>query len=417
MKLTAFGEKFGGRSGIGELMDDLGQALRENPDMIFMGGGNPARIPELEHCFEQKLEALLQSPQSRHQLLGIYQSKQGEKAARQALASYLKRHFGWAVNEHNIAFANGSQNACFILYNLFAGQMADGSQRTLHLPLVPEYLGYRDIGLSRDFFTATKPTIELIDQQQFKYHVDLNALSVGEQCGAISVSRPTNPTANVLSDDEIDALQALCKQRNIPLIVDGAYGLPFPNIVFGQAAPRWDEQTVLMLSLSKLGLPGIRSGIVVASEEIISAFNNANSIVNLASSTIGPALLAELLKDDQIDQLSRTVVQPFYRDRAAATMTLLQAQLAGLPARIHKPEGAIFLWLWLDELPIASYSLYQSLKARGVLVVPGEDFFIGVDPQWHHQRQCLRLSYAADPAVIARGVEIIGEEVRRAYAG
>lgn len=416
MKLTAFGEKFGGRSGIGELMDDLGQALRENPEIIFMGGGNPARIPQLEQRFERELERVLASPDSRHQLLGIYQSKQGEKAARQALASYLKRHFGWAVGEHNIAFANGSQNACFILYNLFAGTMADGSRRTLHLPLVPEYLGYRDIGLSRDFFTATKPTIELLEQHQFKYRVDLERLQIDEQCGAISISRPTNPTANVLSDDEVDALQALAAARDIPLIVDGAYGLPFPNIVFGDAAPRWSEQTILMLSLSKLGLPGIRSGIVVASEEVIHAFNNANSIVNLASSTVGPALLTQLLQDDAIDQLSGEIVQPFYRQRASATQALLDSALAGLPYRIHKPEGAIFLWLWLDQLPISSYQLYQRLKQRGVLVVPGEDFFIGVEPQWQHQRQCLRLSYAAEPAVIARGVEIIGQEVRRAYA-
>lgn len=416
MKLTAFGEKFGGRSGIGELMDDLGQALRENPEIIFMGGGNPARIPELERCFEQQLEGLLHSEQSRHQLLGIYQSKQGEKAARQELASYLKRRFGWQVTEHNIGFANGSQNACFILYNLFAGDMADGSQRTLHLPLVPEYLGYRDIGLNRRFFTATKPSIALLDNQQFKYHVDLGALSIGQQCGAISVSRPTNPTANVLSDDEVDALQALCRTRDIPLIVDGAYGLPFPNIVFGTATPRWDEQTILMLSLSKLGLPGIRAGIVIASEPVIEAFNNANSIVNLASSTVGPALLRQLLQGDLIDKLSSTIVQPFYRDRAAATLALLQRELTGLPCRVHKPEGAIFLWLWCEGLPIDSYQLYQRLKERGVLVVPGEDFFIGVEPDWAHQRQCLRLSYAADPAVIAQGVAIIGQEVRRAYA-
>jgi valine--pyruvate aminotransferase len=55
MKLTAFGEKFGGRSGIGELMDDLGQALRENPEIIFMCGGNPARIPQLEQRLEREL--------------------------------------------------------------------------------------------------------------------------------------------------------------------------------------------------------------------------------------------------------------------------------------------------------------------------------------------------------------------------
>ena len=48
MDLSKFGEKFSGQSGIVELMDDLGTALNENPDMLFMGGGNPGRIPEVE---------------------------------------------------------------------------------------------------------------------------------------------------------------------------------------------------------------------------------------------------------------------------------------------------------------------------------------------------------------------------------
>ena len=43
MKLSAFGDKFSASTGIVELMDDLGTALNENPDMIFMGGGNPGR--------------------------------------------------------------------------------------------------------------------------------------------------------------------------------------------------------------------------------------------------------------------------------------------------------------------------------------------------------------------------------------
>ena len=59
MKLSAFGQKFSGDSGIVELMDDLSTALRDNPDMIFMGGGNPGRVPEVETAFQHRLEAIL----------------------------------------------------------------------------------------------------------------------------------------------------------------------------------------------------------------------------------------------------------------------------------------------------------------------------------------------------------------------
>ena len=55
MELSAFGEKFTRDSGIVSLMDDLGSALLENPDMIMMGGGNPGRLPEAEAVFRRNL--------------------------------------------------------------------------------------------------------------------------------------------------------------------------------------------------------------------------------------------------------------------------------------------------------------------------------------------------------------------------
>ena len=53
MKLSAFGEKYTGRSGIVDLMLDLGEALHTNPDIISMGGGNPSRIPEAEALYRK----------------------------------------------------------------------------------------------------------------------------------------------------------------------------------------------------------------------------------------------------------------------------------------------------------------------------------------------------------------------------
>ena len=151
---------------------------------------------------------------------------------------------------------------------MFAGTMSDGAHNHIHLPLTPEYLGYADIGLSEDFFTATRPTIDLLDDKLFKYRVDFSTLELTAETGAMCVSRPTNPTGNILTDDEISHLDDIAKRHDIPFIIDGAYGAPFPNIMFTQSTPHWNENTILTLSLSKLGLPGVRTGIIVAREEI-----------------------------------------------------------------------------------------------------------------------------------------------------
>ncbi|MCB1678271.1 MAG: valine--pyruvate transaminase [Halioglobus sp.] len=416
MKLSAFGEKFAGESGIVALMDDLGEALDENPDMIFMGGGNPGRVPALERAFQRQLEAILADPARRHSLFGAYQSPRGDRHFREQVARFLRRQSGWQLSADNIAISNGSQSGFFVLCNLFAGRMPDGSQRTIHLPLSPEYIGYGDLGLMENFFSATRPTIELLDDKLFKYQVDFTRLHLGDSAGALCVSRPTNPTGNVLTDAEIAHLDDIARAGDIPLIIDGAYGQPFPDILFIPAAAHWNDNTILVLSLSKLGLPGVRTGIIVAHEDIIRAYNNANTIVSLACGNLGPSLTGALFDSGEMLSLTRDHVTPFYRERARQTLHWLRDKLGDLPYRIHRPEGAFFLWLWFPDLPITSAELYRRLKRRGVLVVPGHNFFVGLADDWAHRHQCIRVSYAGDAAAVQRGVEIIGAELARVFA-
>lgn len=417
MKLSAFGEKFSGKSAIVELMDDLGTALTENPDMIFMGGGNPGRLQQVEAIFQQRLDDVMNDPRQRHALFGIYQAPQGDLDFRQQVAGFLSKHCGWRLTANNISISNGSQPAFFALYNMFAGSMSDGSQRSIHLPLAPEYLGYADVGLSENFFTATRPSIELLDDHLFKYHVDFSTLELTPSTAAMCVSRPTNPTGNVLTDEEIAHLDDIARKHDIPFIIDGAYGSPFPNIMFTEATSHWNENTILTLSLSKLGLPGVRTGIIVAREDIIEAYTNINTIVSLACGTLGPALAKELFKTGEILSLASDYVTPFYREGSLQTVQWFREVLGDLPYHIHKPEGAIFLWLWFEGLPISSQELYERLKRRGVLIVPGQNFFIGMGDDWPHKNECIRVSYAQDAEVVKKGVGIIAEEVQRAYLG
>lgn len=415
LSLSRFGQKLCSDAGIVTLMDDLGEALRANPDMIFMGGGNPARIPEMEQAFEAALRATLDDARETHQLLGLYQPPQGDAELLDMIAGLLNREFGWPISRANIALSNGSQSAFFVLFNLLAGDYPDGSKKHIQLPLTPEYLGYSDLGISADLFTSTRPNIELLPDGFFKYHVDFSRLVITEKTGALCVSRPTNPTGNVISDEELAKLDALARAHNVPFIVDGAYGTPFPNILFADAQPRWNDNTILVLSLSKLGLPGARTGIVIANPELINAFAKANTILSLATGNFGPALARHLLADGKILQLSRDIIAPFYRARMQHAVASFKQHLGDLPCLIHKPEGAIFLWLWCKDLPVSSEELYQRLKARGVLVVSGHHFFPGLDEDWQHKHECIRVTYCQDPSVVEQGARIIADELRRIY--
>lgn len=418
MKLSAFGRKFTADAGITSLMDDLGNAMASGDDMIMMGGGNPGHIPEIQHRVQTILSEMSQNEDEVRRLVGIYDPPQGEKGFISALAQLLNREYGWDLSPDNIALTNGSQAAFFMLFNMFAGDYGGGQRKHILLPLAPEYIGYADAGIEPGLFRAVQPDISFTDAHEFKYRVDFDAVEVTGETGAICVSRPTNPTGNVITDEELARLEALAGQHDIPLIVDGAYGTPFPSLLFVDAQPTWNERIILCLSLSKLGLPAARTGIVIASEPVIKALSGINAILNLATGSFGAMIAEPLVRSGEILSLSRDVVCPFYKAKMERAVEVFREAMGEDSCRwyVHKPEGAMFLWLWFPDLPISSLELYQRLKQRGVLVVSGHYFFPGLpDDGWRHRHECLRVTYSQDDERVAAGLRIIADEVKAVW--
>ena len=413
MAFSQFGDKFTQHSGISRLMEDMGAGLR-TPGTIMLGGGNPAQIPAMNDYFQQLLQQMHDEGKLSEALCN-YDGPRGKAVLLDALAELLCENLGWPISPENIALTNGSQSAFFYLFNLFAGRRADGSKKRVLFPLAPEYLGYADAGLDEELFISAKPNIELLPEGQFKYHVDFENLPMNEEVGLICVSRPTNPTGNVITDDELLQLDVLAQQHNVPLLIDNAYGVPFPGIIFSDARPLWNPNIILCMSLSKLGLPGARCGIIIADEKIISAVGNMNGIISLAPGSIGPAIACEMICRGDLLRLSEDVIKPFYQDKVSQTITLIRRYLSEERCLIHKPEGAIFLWLWFRDLPVSTEVLYQRLKARGVLMVPGHFFFPGLEHEWPHTHQCMRMNYVPDADSIERAVQILAEEVENAW--
>ncbi len=417
MEFSQFGKKMTSNAGILSLMDDIGKAAASaDKPLIMMGVGNPGRIPEFQEIMRREMLAISNEKVQFQDLISGYAPPQGERAFIEGLATLLREEQGWALGAENICLTNGSQTAFFMLFNLLAGLFQDGRRKKICLPMAPEYIGYADLGLVEDMFVSTKPEIELQGDGFFKYHIDFDKLIIGDDIGAVCISRPTNPTGNVVGDAELARLVALTAQRKIPLIIDSAYGLPFPGMVYVEAQPVWNEDLILCFSLSKLGLPSLRTGIVIAKPEIIAALTAMNAIISLSPVSFAPVLARNLLVNRQITALSQEVIQPFYRRKMEKAVVAVQDRFAGIPCRIHKPEGAMFLWLWFEGLPITSLELYHLLKDNGVLVVSGHYFFPGLKDVWRHKDECIRVTYSQSDEEMQRGLSIIAEVVRSVYA-
>lgn len=420
-RFSRAGAKLSQATGIAELMEDLGHALTVDPEMRMLGGGNPALIPEFLALAHHRLEQFMRAPDAVAAMLGNYDPPRGHPRFVRAFAELLRRTYGWDIAPENVAVTAGSQCATFFLINLLAGEGREGQRRKILLPLCPEYLGYADQGLEPEIFVACRPTLEWPHGRQanlFKYHVDFRAVEERLKSGnfaALLVSRPTNPSGNVLADEEIRRLADLAAHYAVPLIVDQAYGVPFPAIVHTPAQPFYAPHLILLFSLSKIGLPGTRTGMVVGPPAITAAVASMTAVAGLANPTLGQQLVLPWLEDGTILDIGPRWLQPFYNARRLQARAWLQEafQRARIPWACHADEGAFFHWLWLPELKISSREFCRRLKQRKVLTVPGEYFFYGLEDDWPHRHQCLRLNYSGPEQVVREAIAIIAEEAAR----
>jgi valine--pyruvate aminotransferase len=412
-KISHFVSRFLGETGTKLLMDDLGEVSSSN-SFINLGGGNPAKIPKMGTVFRNAMEEIL-CDESFEEIIGSYDSPQGNRFFLDAVCGLLSRNLGWDINVENVALTTGSQSSFFILFNLFGGLCDDGIERLIQLPLTPEYIGYSDLLINPECLVSDRPKVQIVDSIFFKYEIDFDLFHVRSNTGAICFSRPTHPSGNMLSTIEVEKLIRLTGEAGVPLIVDNAYGYPFPNIVFEHTGIPRADHLIHCFSLSKLGLAGLRTGIVVAQPEIINAIKSMNAAMSLSINGLGQAMVADLIVSDEIIRLSNEVIRPFYLERSKLSIEICTRFFSGLDYRIHVSEGAFFLWLWFPELPISDQLLYERIKERGVLVIPGSFFFPGLKSSWNHPKECIRVSYAQSNEDLEIGIRIISEEVKRCY--
>ncbi len=428
MSNSKYARRFKHRSGTVKLMEDLAAADSQS---LMLGGGNPAHIPQVQAIFRECLQDITADSRQFAAMLGDYSGPEGDAVFIEALANYLSDFFGHSLSADNIVLTNGSQASFGVLFNCFAGEQIDGSFKRILLPMVPEYIGYSDQHLgSQPIIESRAATIEQLSDDFFKYRVDRDALCLSEQHAAICLSRPTNPTGNVVSLDELNFLADAAESRSIPLIVDVAYGLPFPGVQYEETESYWRDNLIVCMSLSKLGLPGARTGIVLANADTIAMLRRANAINSLAPGNIGPHLMSRLLTQNKLQSLCKDLVQPFYQAKMEFALTCVRTHLSQFNVRVHKPEGAFFLWLWFDGLPVDSRLLYERLRAKNVFVLAGEYFFPGYSENAsdhgvvegeslmafdRHRSECIRISYAQPDEAVDAGIAAIAAELEAIY--
>ena len=109
------------------------------------------------------------------------------------------------------------------------------------------------------------------------------------------------------------------------------------------------------------------------------------------------------------------MLKPHYLKKQSLAIEALEEAASDLPIRFHKPEGAMFLWVWFESLPSDSEAIYRDAIDEGVVTVPGHHFFQGMDSDWEHAQQCMRINYAGDTDMVCEGIRRLVAVARRHY--
>lgn len=267
---------------------------------------------------------------------------------RYPLASYatlkasICTHLG-VPSGYDVILGNGSDE----LISIIAMACAHQDRRAVVLAPVPAFVMY-----ARSAQFAGMDFIGVPLKADFTLDLDaMLAAIVQHKPAVVFLAYPNNPTGNLYDADDVAQIIRALGENGVA-VVDEAYE-PFAQHSFMSRFPEF-ENLIVMRTVSKLGLAGIRLGYMAAAPALLEQFDKVRPPYNINVMTQAAAEFAL----DHIDVLNAQAAS------LRAARAALAADLASLPGVEVFPSAANFL---LIRVPDAD-AVYAKLCARKVLV-------------------------------------------------
>lgn len=196
-----------------------------------------------------------------------------------------------------------------------------------------------------------------------------------------------NPTGLCISPDRRQALLALAERYGFLLLEDDIYG----RLAYDSEAPRplkADDSkglVVFLTSESKVLMPGLRIGSIVAPSPLHDRLLSLRRSTDLGSPTLSQRALAIFMQQQGVQRhLKRTI--PIYRRRRNAIVAAFKRYM---PRTVTwtEPGGGFCCWLTLPNVPALS-DIHRVALQHGLALAPGDVFLSQADEYRH-----LRLSF------------------------
>jgi N-succinyldiaminopimelate aminotransferase len=350
---------------------ELSAGITPNPAYapISLGIGEPKHAtPAL---IEQALMAALPG-------LSSYPATVGETVLREAIAGWMQRRYGVAVNPGTqVLPVAGSREALFAFAQTVIDPTRSGATVVCPNPFYQIYEGAALLAGARTCF------VPCIPNRNFAADWEAVDDATWARTQLLYVCSPGNPTGAVMPLNEWKRLFELSDRFGFVIASDECYS----EIYFGDSAPLGSLQAaqtlgradfkrlVAFTSLSKRSnVPGLRSGFVTGDAALLKAFLLYRTYHGSAMSPMVQRASAAAWADEAHVVANREL----YRQKFAQVLPVLQPVLD-----VQRPDAAFYLWAGLPTAAATSPGNDASEGGSGRVTAPEVTWARGLLAQYN----------------------------------
>ncbi len=377
-----------------DLVDEVLHASGHPHPISFASGVSDSRQFPVDE-FRKVIQAVMK----RDQIATLeYGEKSGYAPLREGIARILASQ-GLQTHPENILITAGSQQAIFLISQVLL------KPNDTVLVEEPTYSGALDLFRTLGFQITGIPMdgqgmqVEKLEKLLQQYHPKL----------IYTVPNFHNPTGTCLSSIRRRELIVLADKYNVPIIEDDFVGdLRYE----GHAQPSLKAldpggQVIYISTFSKMLMPGLRVGFIVADGPVYESLLNFKRLSDLATPTLIQRALDVYVTVGRYQAYLHRSSQVFRKRRDA----MLESIDRYLPSGVSfdAPKGGLFIWLRLPESILADKLLPVACR-EGVSFAPGNFFFT----DGTSGKEWIRLNFASQPVEdIEEGIRRLGKAFRR----
>jgi aspartate/methionine/tyrosine aminotransferase len=286
-------------------------------------------------------------------LLNKYPKIAGEQILRDSQIDFVKRRFGVELKQNELVTTLGTRE---VLFNLPQFLLFDKPNPLMAYPN-PFYQIYEGAAIAS---RARSVYLELNKENNFKPRIDEKLLS---DCDLVILNSPSNPTASVMSMQELKEWVALALKYEFILINDECYSEIYCNnpphslLEASIAVGNNSFKNILILnSISKRSCaPSLRSGFAAGDSSLLIEYAKYRTYAGCAAGVPMQLAAAKAWSDDEHTQKTRLKYVKNFE---------IAKEILG----VNKSEATFYIWLKVNNDEVFAKELYER---KNVKVLPG----------------------------------------------